>query len=80
MSGEDDEHQAGNHERQTQQLAHGDNASQQITQLGIGHAHELDEKADDAVPHHKDAHKRTLGQQRFFATEYLQDAEEHNAL
>ena len=62
MSGEDDERQTGDHERQTQQLAHGDDAAQQITQLGIGHAHELNEKADDAVPHHEHAHKRTLGQ------------------
>ena len=55
------ERQAGDHERQTQQLTHGDNASQQITQLGIGHAHKLNEEADDAVTHHKHTHKRALG-------------------
>ena len=80
MSGEDDERQAGEDERQAQQLAHGDDATQQIAQLCIGHAHELDEETDDAVPHHEHAHKRALGQQRFFAAEHLQDAKEHDAL
>ena len=60
--GNDDERQARNHEWQTQQLAHGDDAAQQLAQLGIGHAHKLNEEADDAVTHHKHAHKRALGQ------------------
>ena len=80
VSGEDDERQSCDYERQAQQLTHGDDAAQQIAQLGIGHAHKLNEEADDAVTHHKHAHKRALGQQRFFAAEHLQDAKEHNAL
>ena len=37
----DDERQARDYERQAQQLTHGDNATQQIAQLCIGHAHKL---------------------------------------
>ena len=60
--GKDDERQARDYERQAQQLTHGDDAAQQLAQLRIGRTHKLNEEANDAVAHHKDAHKRALGQ------------------
>ena len=65
----DDQRDADDHQRQAQQLSHGHEAAEEIAQLRIGHAHELDEDARDAVPRDEDAHERALRQKRgAFAT------------
>ena len=54
---------AKDYERQAQALAHRDGAKE-VPELGIGHANELEEKAEYAVEHQERSHEGALRTRR----------------
>ena len=66
-------------ERQREELAHGDEA-EEVSELRIGNAHELDEEAEDAVEHEERADEGALRACGDAAREREEDEEDHDAL